>query len=70
MPDLTLKSVYFAPAMYLSTVEIHLPELIGTASHPVMKKIRRVGFFLKIGYNDSLKWKKFSTNGYFRLHIY
>jgi len=30
-----------------------------------------VGFFFeKVGYIGSLKWKKKSTNGSFRLHIY
>jgi hypothetical protein len=31
----------------LYTVELHLSGLIGTASHPDMKKIRVIGFFFE-----------------------
>jgi hypothetical protein len=32
-----------------TTVELHLSGLIGTASHPVMQKIRIIGFFFENG---------------------
>jgi hypothetical protein len=52
-------------------VKLHLSGSFGMASNLVMQKIWIIGFFsLKIGYMDSLKWEKFFTNGYFRLHIY
>jgi len=35
-----------------------------------MQKIRITGFFFVNGLHCSLKWKKNSTNGYFRLHTY
>ena len=37
-------------------VELHLPGLIRTASHPDMQKIRIIGSFLEIGYIGSLKF--------------
>ena len=33
----------------VSTVELHLSELIGTASHPDMQKIRIIGVFFENG---------------------
>jgi len=41
---------------YITTVELHLSGLIGTASHPDMQKIRNIGFSLKIGYIGSEKF--------------
>jgi hypothetical protein len=38
------------------TVELILSGLIGMVSHPDMKKIQTIGFFLKRGYNGSLKF--------------
>jgi len=38
------------------TVELYLTGLIGMVSHPDMKKIQIIGFFLKIGYNGSLNF--------------
>jgi hypothetical protein len=35
------------------TVELHLPGLIGTASHPDVQKIRIIGSFLEIVYIGS-----------------
>jgi len=40
------------------------------ASHPDKQKIRKLDFSLTISYIGILNWGKFSTNGYFRLHIY
>jgi hypothetical protein len=37
-------------------MELHLPGLIGTASHLDMQKIHVIGFFLKTGNNGSLKF--------------
>jgi len=36
-----------------STVELHLPVLTGTASHPDMHKIRIIGFF----FENRLHWQ-------------
>ena len=35
------------------TVELHIPGLIGTASHPDMQKIRIIGFF----FENRLHWQ-------------
>ena len=53
------------------TVELHIPGLIGTASHPDMQKIRIIGFF----FENRLHWQfevgeKISTYSCFMLHIY
>jgi hypothetical protein len=40
----------------VSTIELHLSGLIGTASHPDMQKIRIIGVSLKMSYNGSLKF--------------
>ena len=53
MPDLTLKTVYFARALYICTVKLLLSELIGTASHLDMQKIRIIGFF----FENRLHWQ-------------
>ena len=31
----------------LNRVKLHLPGLIGTASHPDMQKVRKIGFFFE-----------------------
>jgi hypothetical protein len=56
--------------LQLTTSKLHLPKLIGTASHPDMQKIWIIEFFFEIGSTGNVKWKKISTNGYFKLHIY
>jgi len=38
----------------VSTAELHLSGLIGTAGQPDMQTIRIIGFFLKIGYIGSV----------------
>ena len=38
---------------YVSTVELHLSRLNGTASHPVMRKIWIIGFF----FENKLQWQ-------------
>jgi hypothetical protein len=38
---------------FLSTVELHLSGLIGTARHPDMQKIRIIGFF----FENRLHWQ-------------
>jgi hypothetical protein len=42
--------------MYVNTVELHFSGLIGTAKHPVMQKIRIIGFFFENGYIGSLQF--------------
>jgi len=52
------------------TVELHLPELTGTTSHPDMQKIRKIGFFFENRLHWEFEVEKISTNGCLRLHIY
>jgi hypothetical protein len=33
--------------IFLNTVELHLSGIIGTASHPDMQKIQKIGFFFE-----------------------
>jgi hypothetical protein len=53
-----------------STVEHQLYELIETASHPDMQKIRIIGYFLENGLHWQFEAEKNSTKDNFRLHIY
>ena len=48
---------HFINSFYLTKVQLHLFEIIGTAKLPDMQKIRIFGFlFEEIGCTDSLKW--------------
>ena len=40
-----MRTPFVGRSVPLSTVELHLSGLIGTASHPDMQKIRIIGFF-------------------------
>jgi len=53
-----------------STVELHLSGLIGTTSHPVMQKIRIIGFFFENRLHWQFEVEKKSTSGYIGLRIY
>ena len=45
-----------------SRVELHLFELIGTASHPDMQKLQIIGFFFENRLHWQFEVKKNSTN--------
>ena len=56
--------------LLLNKVELHLPGLIGTASHPVIQKIRIIGFLFENRLHWQLEVGKKFTNGCFRVQIY
>jgi hypothetical protein len=68
--EIVMDTVAVCQVFLLVQSLLHLSGLIGDVSHPYMQKIRIIGFFfLKIGYFGSLKWKKISAGGCFRLRI-
>ena len=53
-----------------STVEFHLPGLLGSTYHPDMQKIRIIGFFFENSLHLQPEVEKNSPYGSFRLHLY
>ena len=55
-----------------NTAELQLSGLIGKTRRPDTQKIRIIGLFFgnTVSYIDSVKWKRKSSKGCFKLHIY
>jgi hypothetical protein len=47
LPSIQILKKYGKERKKTSAVELHLSGLIGTASHPGMQKIRRIGLFFE-----------------------
>jgi len=53
----------------MCTAELHLPVLIGTASHPDMQKIRIIGFFFENGLHWQFEVRLLLYTGLFKMIV-